>query len=209
MDKKTAFKILHLNDAATFEQAKKAFHTMAKKYHPDVANTNHGFLQNSEERMKEINLAFCYLAPFLKSISRIQEPGGKPKKQENTSEIKTSEKNKNSFFHNIFDSLSKAFANKQKNHNFTKDIKEEKSGKNAGNRQSGFNDILKNAHHGTHPNKKRKQGKHKRRSYKTYQDYMMLQKKIKRGQSRTNQTMDIGKVEKIHPIRPVNPVGRN
>ena len=50
MDKKTAFKILGLNDSATFEEAKKAYHTMAKKYHPDVDKTNHGSLQNSGEK---------------------------------------------------------------------------------------------------------------------------------------------------------------
>jgi len=209
MDKKTAFKILDLNDSATFEQAKKAYHNMAKKYHPDVDKTGHGSPQDSEDRMKKINLAFCYLAPVLKSINKIKESTEKLKEQDNTKEVHTSEKNKSWFLHSIFDSLSKTFVNKKKKQPFKKNIKKKKSVKTRDIKQNDFDDILRNAHHGTRPNKKRKPGKHKRRSCNIYQDYMMLKKKVRHGQSKTDKSMDIGKVEKIHPIRAVNPVGRN
>jgi len=209
MDKKTAFKILDLNDSATFEQAKKAYHTMAKKYHPDVDKANHGSPGDSEERMKKINLAFCYLAPVLKSINTIKEPRENLKKQDKTKEADRSDKSRNSFFHNIFDSFSRTFVNKKKNQTFTNNIKKEPSVKATKVKQGGFDTILKNTHHSIHVNKISKPGRYKKCSYNIYQDYMMLKKKMRHGQSRTDQTMGIGKIEKIHPVRPVNPVSRH
>ncbi len=209
MDKKTAFKILNIDKSATFEQAKKAYRTMAKKYHPDVDKTNHGSHKNSEDRMKKINLAFCYLAPVLQKKNMVKEPKEKPEKQNNTNKVNKAKKSENLFFHNIFNSLSKLFVNKKNNQAFSKNRKKRYQTKNRNIRQNGFDDILKNAHKDIPSNKIRKPRRLKKSSYNMYQEYLMLKKKIKLGQSKTDPTMGIGKVEKINPVRPVNPVGRH
>jgi len=214
MDKTTALKILALDDSATFEQAKKSYHAMAKIFHPDVEKIKKGLKKNSDKKMKEINLAFCYLAPVLKSTEKIKKPEKNHKQQNKKQEMESCSKDENSFFHNIFNSLAKTFAKKRQDETFTKNIKKDKSPKNSDLRKNNFSDILKNADPGTHINKISsdktvKKADYKKRTHKTYHEYMILKNKMHATQSNTNQTMGVGKIEKIHPVRPVNPVGRN
>jgi len=221
MDKKKAFKILSLHDAACFDEAKKAYRQLAKKFHPDMGRAHtDSQTENRENRMKEINLAFCYLAPLLRAKKELKSPPknmnnqktqGKPnKKRENN----TPQKKKNPIFRNIFETFSKAFIK----NNRSQTVKKKPRIKKSNNEQSVFDDILKNVHQGSeslnaNPNKItssnmiKRPGRYKKNTYNAYQEYMILKKKMNNRQSRANPALSIGKIEKIEPVRPVNPVG--
>ncbi|MEA1786617.1 TerB family tellurite resistance protein [Arenibacter sp. GZD96] len=54
-----AYKILEIEKAATNEEVKKAYRTMAKKYHPDRVNTeNEAIKKGAEEKFKEVQKAY-------------------------------------------------------------------------------------------------------------------------------------------------------
>ena len=57
MNRSVALKILNLNKKASFEDAKKAYRKLAKKYHPDVVEKNSSMEKDAESKMKDINLA--------------------------------------------------------------------------------------------------------------------------------------------------------
>jgi DnaJ like chaperone protein len=55
----TAYKILEIEKTATEDQIKKAYRTMAKKYHPDRVNTeNEAIKKGAEEKFKEVQKAY-------------------------------------------------------------------------------------------------------------------------------------------------------
>lgn len=55
----TAYKILEIEKTATDDQLKKAYRTMAKKYHPDRVNTeNEAIKKGAEEKFKEVQKAY-------------------------------------------------------------------------------------------------------------------------------------------------------
>ncbi|MEJ1221629.1 TerB family tellurite resistance protein [Sediminicola sp. 1XM1-17] len=55
----TAYKILEIERSATDEEVKKAYRTMAKKYHPDRVNTeNEAIKSGAEEKFKEVQKAY-------------------------------------------------------------------------------------------------------------------------------------------------------
>ena len=54
-----AYKILEIDKSATDEEVKKAYRTMAKKYHPDRVNTeNEAIKKGAEEKFKEVQKAY-------------------------------------------------------------------------------------------------------------------------------------------------------
>lgn len=54
-----AYKILEIEKSATDDEVKKAYRTMAKKYHPDRVNTeNEAIKKGAEEKFKEVQLAY-------------------------------------------------------------------------------------------------------------------------------------------------------
>ncbi len=54
-----AYKILEIEKTATDEDIKKAYRTMAKKYHPDRVNTeNEAIKKGAEEKFKEVQKAY-------------------------------------------------------------------------------------------------------------------------------------------------------
>lgn len=54
-----AYKILEIEKTATDEELKKAYRTMAKKYHPDRVNTqNEAIKKGAEEKFKEVQRAY-------------------------------------------------------------------------------------------------------------------------------------------------------
>ncbi len=54
-----AYKILEIDKTATDEEIKKAYRTMAKKYHPDRVNTeNEAIKKGAEEKFKEVQKAY-------------------------------------------------------------------------------------------------------------------------------------------------------
>lgn len=55
----TAYKILEIEKTATDDQVKKAYRTMAKKYHPDRVNTeNEAIKKGAEEKFKRVQKAY-------------------------------------------------------------------------------------------------------------------------------------------------------
>ncbi|MDE3742333.1 TerB family tellurite resistance protein [Maribacter polysaccharolyticus] len=57
-----AYKILEIDKNATNEEIKKAYRTMAKKYHPDRVNTeNEAIKKGAEEKFKEVQKAYDQL----------------------------------------------------------------------------------------------------------------------------------------------------
>jgi len=54
-----AYKILEIEKSATDNDVKKAYRTMAKKYHPDRVNTeNEAIKKGAEEKFKEVQIAY-------------------------------------------------------------------------------------------------------------------------------------------------------
>ena len=55
----TAYKILEIEKSATYDQVKKAYRTMAKKYHPDkVVTENEAIKKGAEEKFKQVQKAY-------------------------------------------------------------------------------------------------------------------------------------------------------
>ena len=55
----TAYKILEIEKTATDDQVKKAYRTMAKKYHPDkVVTENEAIKKGAEEKFKQVQKAY-------------------------------------------------------------------------------------------------------------------------------------------------------
>lgn len=55
----TSYKILEIDRKASDEEVKKAYRTMAKKYHPDRVNTeNEAIKRGAEEKFKEVQKAY-------------------------------------------------------------------------------------------------------------------------------------------------------
>ena len=55
----TAYKILEIQKTATDEEVKKAYRTMAKKYHPDRVNTqDEAIKKGAEEKFKQVQKAY-------------------------------------------------------------------------------------------------------------------------------------------------------
>lgn len=55
----TAYKILEIQKSATDDEVKKAYRTMAKKYHPDRVNTeNEAIKKGAEEKFKQVQKAY-------------------------------------------------------------------------------------------------------------------------------------------------------
>jgi DnaJ like chaperone protein len=55
----TAYKILEIQKTATDDEVKKAYRTMAKKYHPDkVITENEAIKRGAEEKFKQVQKAY-------------------------------------------------------------------------------------------------------------------------------------------------------
>ncbi len=62
MDRTQALKILHLPADASFGDVKKSYRILARKYHPDLSSFKNRHTGASDSKMKQINLAYCFLA---------------------------------------------------------------------------------------------------------------------------------------------------
>jgi DnaJ domain len=173
MDKKTALGIMNLEETATLAEAKKAYRSLAKQYHPDVIKKNPSLKTDPEARMKDINLAFRYLVPLLKlnrpvNHSSASIPDDAPVKKQ-PGEIK--KKGLDIFFKKCGAFLNRLFLPRDK----PSDVEKSKPG----------------------TPKKRVQSKTVFMS--DYQKYTQLKQKMKFGRSR-NPNMPVGRVTKIDPV---------
>ncbi|MCD4722310.1 MAG: J domain-containing protein [Desulfobacula sp.] len=209
MDKKTAFKILNLETTISFEEAKKAYRNLAKKYHPDVVEKEFGSKSHAEAKMKEINLAFRYLGPHLKS----NEPVKKIRKEKKS--ITPEKMGTIAFFLKIFGLLLTAFRGKKDSRFFENKYKKEKPLRKTRDRKVRFGDVFKSVYK-LSPDREgeaekiiKRNHSQKNSPYYRYQKYMALKRKINSGLSKSNQDMSIGRIDKIDPVKPVKPVKRS
>jgi len=129
MDKKTAFEILNLEDSVSFEDAKKAYRNLAKKYHPDIAEKNSWSDNAADERMKEINLAFRYLAPRLRLIDKRSEKTKGATHEKISKQDKSMKHEKEIFFSNLskmFGAFFHTFRKKENPRDFKNRSKKDK-----------------------------------------------------------------------------------
>lgn len=213
--------ILGIDADDGFETAKKAYRNLAKKYHPDVGLKDPGVQKTTEEKMKSINLAFCCLAPFLKS-KEATHPAAK--KEEPTPEAnhppdepplkkQTVFRYVKNFFHTFNhssqddDSTPKGNSDKHTRHRFS----QKSNKKPASTRSRGkFKTVLKEA--GRRPDgfkyrdRSSTRSRNRSDSYSRYQQYKRLKNIMASAKQRKNSDLRVSKVERITPVRPVTPV---
>ncbi|MCF6246756.1 MAG: DnaJ domain-containing protein [Desulfobacula sp.] len=222
MNKETAFRVLGLSASASLDQAKNAYRKLAKKYHPDVVENKTADAFFSDSKMKEINLAFRFLVPYLKP-EPISEKMGKDKpfcKKKPGESIHSKKK----FRVNIFSVLKIFFvqgasALRQKQRTKTAIHSRSKTRQSIHNKET-FDNVLKaifsagvNASPLTGVNAKRtkcrpnlRPGRQTRFTHSRYQQYMKMRKRYQPLSARKTQDIGIERVTKIDPVSPVDPV---
>ena len=203
MDKKTAFKILNLETTVSFEEAQKAYRNLAKRYHPDVAVNQSWQKTSADTKMKEINLAFRYLAPRLRTIEAVKKIKKKKKVKTPVKKVKTT------FLSKIIRVFFSTFRGEKGAGPFKENVKKEESLRKAKGKTIRFDEVFNRVYQyrfkeesKTNRYKKKKYSK-KNRSYNKYQEYMVLKRKMKSGRSDSNQDISIGRIDKIDPVKPV------
>jgi DnaJ-class molecular chaperone len=84
MDIQRCFEVLELDPDAGVDDAKQAYRDMVNIWHPDRFSSNPRLQKKSEERLKEINIAYETIRPVLsapKSDTRASEQQIKPEKK--------------------------------------------------------------------------------------------------------------------------------
>ncbi|MFH2093176.1 MAG: DnaJ domain-containing protein [Pseudomonadota bacterium] len=229
MDKQTACKILNLDSTASFADAKKAYRHLAKQYHPDIAQSKTGI--SDDRQMKEINLAFFYLAPILRAKKATIE-SSEWNQQTNNPTPKTEpakrqdQKSKSDlwqiFFPNLFEKIAafiqsvvKIQEETEKSHIVKTSRQSSGSSRKVSSGKKSFDQVFSslNGNLPPRPTKDTRETRNlqfsqKKRSYQGYQAYLELKKKMSATKKRQSQNFCITPVEKIEPVRPVNPVQR-
>ncbi|SDU37939.1 J domain-containing protein [Desulfobacula phenolica] len=216
MDKKTAFHILNLKPGVSFEDAKKSYRNLAKKYHPDRAEKKIRQQRTAESKMKEINLAFRYIAPLLRNTEDVKKTT--EKNYDNETIKDQSERHEKevtfSFLSKLIGRLIIFFNNKNHGKIVKNKFEKQKPVKKTSGKKVRFDDVFKSIYQVGSDGEK-KTGIHKKKKYaqkinpyKGYQNYMTLKAKMSSGQYKRHQPMSIGRVDKIDPVKPVNFVGK-
>ncbi len=215
MDKKTAYNVLSLNLGATREDAKINYRKLAKIYHPDLSSNGSGAGTN-DLKMKEINIAYRFLIPFLAIENVTASPRENNNIQNDKEDInKTTNHPQESFLSkvieevkNFFKTATRSNRRKRPQHGTTK-APMSKEVKNNSNMH--FDEMLSKFHVDIMGRKTtiRKPARkiNKIDSHNTYRRYMELRGKMKA--NKTNQNISIGRVERITPIDPVKPVNKS
>lgn len=214
MDQKTAFEMLNLDAAASFADAKKAYRALAKKYHPDLAFKNPRPKGDTEAKMKEINLAFRYLAPLLRSMEPIEKQEEKiDRDTKKDSPVQPEKDTDFSFLLKLSRGLAAFFDKKTDVRAVQREPEKEKSGRPPAKPDDGclhFEDVFRTIHpESLIQTKKRRRRGNKRdmnSPFSRYQRYMALKQKMKSGQSGRKRDMSIGRIDKIDPVQAVQPV---
>lgn len=209
MDKTTAQMILGLDKDASFEDAKKTYRNLAKQYHPDLMGNGMTHEKDAGSKMKEINLAFRYLAPFLLPNKTKPEPKknqkGRPGKKQNRH----------------VSLLSKAYlwiiqfmlVKKNRSADQKKSVKKQRSPAQPTQKTDCFEDVFKavcpDGFSGKHTpiSPKKRTASQKKNPVNGYQIYLSLKQRIRMGRSVSHTDMRIERIEKIKPVSPVRPVG--
>ena len=208
MDKKKALKILNLDGSVSFDDAKKAYRNLAKKFHPDLKPNNSEFQKHAEDKMKAINLAFCFLAPSLKQKKEVTPPP----QSSNTEQKKKKETDKydNTSISTFFSSFLKTFKKEQNSPEFKKNtIKKEPTKVSKRQNNNQFDNILKKASQTPKQSTNKMPETKQQKPFSTnYQKYIMQKKIIAARKAKTNRNMEISEIEKIYPITRINRIGK-
>ena len=215
MDKKTALEILNLDAAATLAEAKKAYRTLAKQYHPDVVGKIFPSEKGAESRMKDINLAFRYLVPLLKLNQTLtQESNRIPAEDEPLK--KKPQKAKKTGWDAVFikckEFLIQLFSQKSNPVVLKNQKRKQYPEQEPKQSKDLFRDILKKVHTPSFYTEKKEERIQKKRasskmhSINDYQRYMELKQKMKSGRFRENSERSINRVTRIDPVDRVDAV---
>jgi hypothetical protein len=213
MDLKTALDILNLDTAATLAEAKKAYRALAKQYHPDVMDKTASAEKDAEARMKDINLAFRYLAPFLKLNEPVKKASVKTPDPEPPEEKPETVKTWGAVFDNCRQLLTRFFVQQKPPHDDPKTSPPPKQGVKPN--KEDFRTVLKNIKTGPLENGKILSGRSKKKNpspkppFDYYQRYMELKQKMKSGRSIKNPDTSIHRITEIDPVTRVNAVGKD
>lgn len=218
MDKTAALKILKLDATASFEEAKKAYRDLAKQYHPDVMKKKSPPGEDADARMKQINLAFCHIAPLLRNskagVKADAPPSGNPRQKKPKKMEKEETQKRKSFLSKMSGWADRFFNDKKKHRPGKQKIEPQRPKGRSKDRPIGFEEVFKRVHPlgsdgpGRGNVAGKKQNAPKSTPYHGYQKYMVLKRKIKLGQPGRHQEMSIGRIEKIEPVKKVGPVGK-
>ncbi len=214
MDKKTAYKVLSLSSGATREDAKIKYRKLAKIYHPDLSS-NGSDASINDLKMKEINIAYRFLIPFLEVERVTESPKEKTNIKNDKEDIhKTTNYPKESFISKVIRGVKHSFKTARQNRrmrhkNETSKTPRSKVVKKTSNIH--FDEILSKLHADKVGRKttirKPTRPINKSDFNKTYRRYMELRRKM--NVNKTNQNISIGRVERITPIDPVKPVNKS
>lgn len=217
MDKKTALELLNLDTSATLADAKKAYRTLAKLYHPDVVGEMSSTGEDPEARMKDINIAYRFIAPLLKlNESLIQELKSITKERHPETRSKNAKKTGwADFFIKCESFLIKLFFQKAEPVVLNKQKRKLSPEQETKQRKDPFRDVLKKVYATPFDFEKRKiqtpkkRASSKKHSDNDYQRYLELKQKMKSGRSGKNFNIPVGRVTKIEPVSRISPVKKD
>ncbi|OGR24734.1 MAG: hypothetical protein A2277_19970 [Desulfobacterales bacterium RIFOXYA12_FULL_46_15] len=217
MDRKTALGILNLDVSASLADAKKAYRTLAKLYHPDVGGEISSTEEDPEARMKNINLAYRFIAPLLKldesvthdlkSISKEKHPEPRSKNTKKTGWA--------DFLIKCEGFLIRLFFLKEEPVVLKKQSRKLSSKQEIKQKKDLFHDVLEKVYATPFDFEKRKTRIPKKRvlskkhTDNDYQRYLELKQKMKPCRSGKNFNIPVGRVTKIKPVSRINPVNHD
>jgi curved DNA-binding protein CbpA len=212
MDEKQAYRILGLDPPVTQAQAKKAYRTLAKKFHPDRCAGEGTGQAAFQAKMAQINLAFRFLAPRLPKEAALEKKRCRPAPVKGNSKQSVFAR-----FQQFVSSVQRLFrtgATKRSNEDEEVFSSPGSGGKRRKKAPLRFDDILKScAAQGpgaadSRPETGFGKGKPNSAVFNGYQDYVRRRKQAGRIFGRRAGSSRVEPVTKIDPVTPVAPVTR-
>jgi hypothetical protein len=213
MDLKTALDILNLDATATLAEAKKAYRTLAKQYHPDVMGKTDPTAKDAEARMKDINLAFRYLGPFLKLNTPVKKTSVKTPHAEPTEEKPEPVKTWGAVFDHCSQLLTRFFVQQKPSRDMPKTPSPPKQGLKR--TKENFRTVLKAIKTGTLADEKKTSRRPKKKnpcpnpSFGYHQRYRELKQMMKSGRSGKGMETSVSPITEIEPVTRANDVGKD
>ncbi len=172
--------------------------------------------KDTEARMKDINLAYRFIAPLLKLNDPVKQEL-KTKPQDSPPEIRSQNAKKSgwdSFITKCEEFLAQFFI-KEQAEALKKQNQKSSPEQGPETHKDRFRDVLEKVYAMPFDFEKmktritKKKLPSKIRSFNDYQRYQELKQKMKSGRSREKFNMSIGRVTKIEPVSRVGPVKRD
>ncbi len=213
MDKQKALHILGLKRPVSLEQAKRAYRDLAKRYHPDMAGNQKVGTVLFETKMKEINLAFRFIVPFLKPEPEkiFSSKASRRKRKGEWQSLYRRSKQLSDFLNKVVRRIFPPLAEKPQP---GPSRSNESRASRAASDPLSFDEVLNSFSTNNGEKKKnnlktRQQAVRRNRTiYKRYQDYIRLRKRLRSAPRAQSKSSRIEPVSKIDPVTPVNRVTR-